>query len=174
MSDKLERRIASALTDSTPSAAVGLLIEEVETAISAANKTTEEARDKALDPTTADTSTARREMEEAVFCRDRLYAALPRLRERFGKAQKQEDLDAWLPKHKAAKTRRDALAVKLRERYLSVIEELVPLLLEIEQADAEVRVVNLAIPSHGTTGMLLHSVEEEARGRRNCGLSTQR
>ena len=53
---------------------------------------------------------------------------------------------------------------ELRDCYIPFINEFVPLLLEVKEADAEVRRVNAAAPRDGATGMHLHSVEEEARG----------
>jgi hypothetical protein len=53
----------------------------------------------------------------------------------------------------------------LRDLYLPFVEAIVPLLLNIEKADLEIRQVNLAAPAKAKLGgYLLRSVEEEARG----------
>ena len=162
----LEKRIAAALGgNNATSAAIAALLEETETAILAAEEAATKAREQALDPIAApDAVKARQSMEDAAFTRDRLRALLPRLRARYQEVITAEELARWLPQHEAAKAARDALAAKLHSLYIPSVEEFVPLLLEIEQADREARRVNEAVPRDGTTGMYLRSVEEAARG----------
>ena len=89
---------------------------------------------------------------------------MPRLQSRYAEIAAAEELARWLPQHEAAKALRDALAAKLQSLYLPFVEEVVPLLLEIEKVDREAHRVNEAAPRDGTTGMYLRSVEEAARG----------
>jgi hypothetical protein len=67
-----------------------------------------------------------------------------------------EELARWLPRREAAAARGHELAMKLRDLYCPFVEEIVPLLLEIEKAEQEIQAKN--------GRYLLRSVEEEARG----------
>jgi hypothetical protein len=161
----LEERIATALVDDIKSPDVAALIPETEAAITDADTNAKAERIKGLDLLASpDADNARQTMQAAEFARDRLQAALPRLEKRYCEVVAAEEFARWLPRHEAAKTRRDALAAKLRDLYVPFINGLVPLLLEVEEADAEVRRVNAEAPRDGITGMYLCSVEEEARG----------
>jgi hypothetical protein len=166
MSDlSLEERIAAALVDDITSPDLATLIAETEAAIVEATATAEAERTKALDLLASpDATSARQAMQAAEFARDRLQAALPRLQDRYYEVIKAEEFARWLPRQEAVKARRDALAAELRDRYIPFVNEFVSLLLEIEEADREVRSVNEAAPRDGATGMYLYSVEEEARG----------
>jgi hypothetical protein len=161
----LEGRIAAALRDDDiTSQALGELLIEVEAGVSAADKAAAEARQRALDPTIAETSTARRETDDAGFRRDRLRSALPPLQGRYREVVAAEESGRWLPQHEAAKARRDALAARLPELYVPFLKQFVPLALEIEALNREIRRVNESAPRHGATGMHLDSVETAARG----------
>jgi hypothetical protein len=162
MKQTLEERISAALTEDVTSAAVGELLLEIEGAIPAAQEAAKAARAKVLDPRMPVDAKARAAVEEAALALDRLQSALPALQMRAQETYRAEELTRWLPRHEAAKVRRDAVAAKLCELYPALINELVPLLLEAEAADAEVRQVNCAAPQDG--GRHLCSVEEQARG----------
>ena len=70
----LDERIAAAFSESIESADVADLIAEVEAAAAFSGDAAERARARALDPalSTADVATARCEMEDAAFRRDRM------------------------------------------------------------------------------------------------------
>jgi hypothetical protein len=104
----LKERIATALTDKISSADVEALIIETEAAITAANAAAEAERSKALDPVgSPDPIKARAAMEGAAFTRDRLLAALPRLRARLKEAEVEEQLARWKPEYERVKAVRD-------------------------------------------------------------------
>jgi hypothetical protein len=160
----LEERIAAALVDDVKSPDVAALIAETEAAITDADTNAKAERIKGLDLLASpDAIDAREEMQAAEFARDRLQAALPRLQKRHCEVVAAEEFEHWLPRREAVKARRDALAAKLGDLYVPFINEAIPLLLEVEEADAEVRRVNPEAPQDAA-GMHLHSVEEEARG----------
>jgi hypothetical protein len=164
----LEKRIAAALSSDTASTVLSALIAETEAAIDEADKTAMSERQKALDVLASPDATAAGEtMRAAEFSCDRLRATLPRLQTRYREIAAAEELARWLPQHDAAKARRDELASRQRRLYLEFVDQFVPLLDEIEQADREIRRVNEALPNEGATGLYLHSVEEEARGGTN-------
>ena len=58
-------------------------------------------------------------------------------------------------------------AVKRGDCYIP-FNEFVPLLLEVEEADAEVRRVNAAAPRDGATGMHLHLSRRKLAGLRTA------
>src|SRR5450759_5614531 len=89
----LDDRITAAFADGAISDDVASLIQEAEAAAIAAGDTAERARSRALDPTlsAADVATARREMDDAAFRRDRLQVAVTRLRERLNVVKAQEE-----------------------------------------------------------------------------------
>src|SRR5438094_260125 len=80
----LEQKIAAALTAAdVTSSDLSQLIAETEAAITTADATAEEERERALDPVKSpDPKQARQTMEEAIFARDRLRTLLPRLQQR--------------------------------------------------------------------------------------------
>ncbi len=161
----LEERIATALVDEIKSPDVAALITETEAAITDADTNAKAERIKGLDLLASpDADNARQAMQAAEFARDRLQAALPRLQDRHCEVVAAEEFARWLPRQEAVKARRDALAAELCDRYIPFTNELVPLLLDIEEVDAEVRRVNAEAPRDGVTAMYLCSVEEEARG----------
>lgn len=164
----LEKQIATALTSDITASDLATLVTETEAAINEAEEVAKAERVKALDPLASpDAVRARAAMENAAFTRDRLRTVLPRLQQRHREVAAAEELARWLPQHDVAEARRNGLALKLHELYLGFVEQFVPLLDEIEQADREIRRVNDAAPSEGTTGLYLRSVEEEARGANN-------
>ncbi len=166
----LEERIATALVDDIKSPDVAALIAETEAAIRDADTNAKVERIKGLDLLASpDADNARQAMQAAEFARDRLQAASPRLEKRYCEVVAAEEFARWLPRQEAVKARRDALAADLRDRYIPFINEFVPLLLDIEEADREVQRINEAAPRDGAIGMRLHSVEEEARGPETCG-----
>jgi len=162
MSEALPERIASALLGAIKSSELAALIEEVETAIVNADEAAAEARQRALDPTIADTATARREMEDVGFLSQRLRAALPKLIERLEDVRWAEAHAAWEPQFQDAQTRRDELAMEFAQLYPALATQLVDLFHRIQTCDAEVSRVNGLAP-YGEHRRL-RGVELHARG----------
>jgi hypothetical protein len=104
-----------------------------------------EACAQALDPTVLDPS-ARAEAADAEFIRDRLRAALPKLRTRLAELQKAEAYARWVAEYDRVKPLRDALAQELRELYPEFVTRLTDLLRRIQEVDAEVSRVSYAKP----------------------------
>jgi hypothetical protein len=102
-------------------------------------------------------------LEAAEFARDRLRTLLPRVQEHHKAVAAREALARWRSRHDAVKERRDALAAQLQALYQPFVEQIVPLLLEIEEVDCQIRQVNATAPLDGTTGMHLQPVEIVAR-----------
>jgi hypothetical protein len=162
----LKQRIVSALVGDIASGDLAALISDTEAAIARAAATADEERAKAVDPVLSpDAATARETVQAAEFARDRLRTVLPRLQSRLREVQSDEELARWLPRQQAAEARRDELAAKLRDLYLPFVQAIVPLLLDIEDADQEIRLVNHEAPYKAKSeGRLLESVEYAARG----------
>ncbi len=160
----LECRIAMALTATDiKSSNLATLIAETETAITTADKTAEEERMKALDPIASpDATKAREAMQAAEFSRDRLRTVLPRLQAKHKEVKEQEHAAAWTADYAAVKVRRDAAAEQLRERYPTIVAELVALMADIAATDKEVDRINVAAP-YGDYPRL-RGVELTARG----------
>jgi hypothetical protein len=93
----LEQRIAAALTPTDmTSANLSGLITEVEAAAQVADENATRAREEALDPAVVvDTAKVGAAVATAELTRDRLRAALPRLRTRYTEVREQEDIAAW-------------------------------------------------------------------------------
>jgi hypothetical protein len=160
----LESRIATALTATDiKSSNLATLIAETEAAITTADRTAEEERTKALDPIASpDATKAREAMQAAEFSRDRLRTVLPRLQAKHKEVKEQEHAGAWTADYAAVKATRDAVAQQLRERYPTIVTELVALMADIAASDREVDRVNAAAP-YGDYPRL-RGVELTARG----------
>jgi hypothetical protein len=98
----------------------------------------------------------------ALFFRDRLKAALPRLKERLEELRKQEYLESWLSDYEEVKLQRDALAEEFRSKYLVLSAQLVDLLTRMVANDAVVSRINGRAPSG--VRRYLREAELEARG----------
>jgi hypothetical protein len=127
----LEQRIADALCSEMPSAKVEALIGEAEASVAAAEEAAAEARARALDPTVLDPS-ARIAAADAEFTRDRLRAALPKLRTRLAKLQRAEAYARWVVDYDRVRPLRDALAEELRALYPDFVARLTDLLRRIQ------------------------------------------
>jgi hypothetical protein len=160
----LESRIAAMLSAAdAKSDAIAALITEVEVAAQEADATATKTREEALDPTiVVDTAKVGAAVATAELTRDRLQVALPRLQEQLKQAREREYAECWLNDYAAVKVRRDAAAEQLRERYPTIVAELVALTADIAAADREVDRVNAAAP-YGDYPRL-RSVELRARG----------
>jgi hypothetical protein len=112
----------------------------------------ERARNRALDPvlSTKQVQEARRQMEDAAFRRERLQAAMTRLRERLEElGEEEEDERRWVAYDKA-RTERDKLAAELANVYPGIEQKLRELLPRIAANDREVEYINAhALPSSG-------------------------
>ena len=139
------------------------LITEVEAAAQEADETATKTREEALDPTTViDAAKVGAAVATAELTRDRLRAALPRLQEQLKQAREREYAECWLNDYAAVKARRDAAAEQLRERYPTIVDELVALMADIAATDKEVDRINVAAP-YGDYPRL-RGVELTARG----------
>ena len=89
----LDERIAAAFAIGAKSADVATLIKNTERAASSAAELAEQARNHALDPTLSGNQLkdARNCMDDAAFKRDRLQAALGKLKERLKQLLEQEE-----------------------------------------------------------------------------------
>ena len=89
----LDARIAAAFADGAMSNDVGILIKDTEHAAASASDMAEQARNRALDPILSGTELidARKCMDDAAFRRDRLQAAVGKLRERLAELRYQEE-----------------------------------------------------------------------------------
>ncbi len=136
---------------------------EVEAAAQAAAENATKTREEALDPATViDAAKVGASVATAELTRDRLRAALPRLQERLKQAREREYAECWLNDYAAVKVRRDAAAEQLRERYPTIVAELVALMADIAATDKEVDRINVAAP-YGDYPRL-RGVELTARG----------
>ena len=170
MSDNLERRLASALSDdSITSSMLTSLIGEAGIAIADADVTAEKERTKALDPALSpDLRKARAAMEDATFAANRLRTLQPRLQKRLQHVRYVEAHDRWLESYTAVKAKRDASAEELKALYPEVVAKLTDLLTRLRAIDAEVHRVNTSKPVMAGEpwdgNMPLELTECEARG----------
>jgi hypothetical protein len=172
---RLEHRVAKSLTDANvTSSELADLFGELQAAITDADKAVEEERKKALDPVASPNAKAAREaMQSAEFARDRLRTLQPRLQARFIKVQRVEKKAAWVREYDALAPRVAAQAEKLKAVYLKLVPELVDILTEARELNAEVRRVSSAKPfpesGEGDDGRHLYEVELLARGYSDLG-----
>jgi hypothetical protein len=161
----LEKKITDALADeAVTSANLAALISELEAGIAEANENAEHERAKALDPAASpDPKAAHEALLAAEFACERLRMLVPRLVAHLRAVTAREELARWRSRHNEVKQRRDAAVAKLQALYEPFVEQIVPLLLEIEQIDYDIRQVNATAPPDGTTGMYLQPVEIVAR-----------
>jgi hypothetical protein len=136
---------------------------ETEAAAVAAGEAAERARERALDPalTSRAVGEARRQMEDAVFRRERLQTALLRLRQQLKEVRaKEEDQRRWAT-YQNLKTERDKLAAELKAKYPSIESQLGELIAKIEANDREIEYLNSQALPKGAEG--LRSAELVAR-----------
>src|SRR3954454_14380452 len=115
----LDQRIADAFGSGASSEDIAGLISEVQAAASEASGKAEEARSRALDPAFSGqaVATARREMEDAAFVRDRMATAAERLGAGLKEVRRLEREQRRLPRYGIARTCRAHLAKELAETY---------------------------------------------------------
>ena len=160
----LDARIAAAFADGAKSDDVATLIKDTEHAAASASDGAEQARNHALDPTLSgsELKDARECMDDAAFKRDRLQAALGKLRERLAQLKDQEENARRLVAYDKAEAVRDELAKELADLYPSVAQKLAELLSRVVINDREIEHVNNALP-RGSDRLLV--AELKARGR---------
>jgi hypothetical protein len=164
MSASLEQRIATALADpELGSESLARLIAEVEEAAQQADAAAAKARSDALDPAVViDAAKVGAEVATAELRRDRLNAALPKLREAHQQAGERDYALAWWADFEATQGELNALAAELAKVYPDCVQRLVGILERIPAMNARVDRVNLRAP--GGVGDRLESVEQLARG----------
>ena len=159
----LDTRITAAFADGAKSNDVASLIKTTEHAAASALELAEQARNHALDPTLSSTALrdARECMDDAAFRRDRLQAALGKLRERLAELRYQEENARRQEAYDKAMAVRDGLANELADLYPSFAQKLVELLARVVISDGEIDRINNALPK-GTDRLLV--AELKARG----------
>lgn len=126
----LDHRIATAFSSDASSEAIAALISEVQAAASEASRQADDARTRALDPALPGeaVATARREMEDAAFIRDRMGVAAERLSGRLKEVRRTEEDRRRQVMYDDAKKERDMLAQEIAATYPRLVEEMVDLL----------------------------------------------
>jgi hypothetical protein len=153
----IEQRIAVALaaTDIT-SSDLSQLLGEVEAAAAAADADATKAREAALDPgVVVDTAKVGAAVATATLVRDRLQAALPRLRERHKQLRQAEAVAAWTAEAEELEARRIALMTEFRKFYPEMIERIVDHLYRMRTLDHEINHFNLRRPDGSMTSLEL-------------------
>jgi hypothetical protein len=143
----LEQRIAVALSDNIKSDAVAALITAVEAAAQAAAEDATKAREQALDPAVVvDTAKVGAAVVTAELTRDRLQAALPRLRTRYTEVRRQEDVTKWKAEAEELEARGEAMLDGFAEFYPEMAERIVDLLYDMRAFDKHVDDLNRRRP----------------------------
>src|SRR4029077_19310435 len=120
----LDERIAAAFAIGARSADVATLIKNTERAASSAAEFAEQARNHALDPTLSRSQLkdARNCMADAAFKRDRLQAALGKLKERLKQLLEQEENAQRQVIYDKLKAERDQLAKEYADLYPTLVQ----------------------------------------------------
>jgi hypothetical protein len=162
----LEQRIAAALTlaDIT-SSDLDKLIAEAEAAARSADENATKVREQALDPAlTIDVAKIGAEVAAAELTRDRLQAALPRLRVRYTEVREQEDLAAWKAEAEELEARRVALAVEFYKLLPSaLLKQIAERLHAMRAFDREIDALNHRRPDDRSVRPLDYATPELAR-----------
>jgi hypothetical protein len=171
----LDTRIAHAFNDSD-SSEIATTLSAATAAIATAAADAEQARQRALDPlvTASELAAARTAMDDAAFARERLTAAVSRLRQRLAEVQVCEDQARRLAHYRDLEQVRDQLAAELRALYPAFALKLAALLTRIAANDRAIAHVNSHKP--GGLSPLLSSelVARELAGFVNRGFATPR
>jgi hypothetical protein len=167
----LEQRIAAALAESEPSSEpLVKLIAEVETAAQQADAVAAKARADALDPTVVvDAEKVGVQVVSAELTRDRMKAALPKLRDALQQACGREYEAAWRADFEATEVELDALAAELAEFYPDFVRRSVDILGQIPAMNARIARINHNAPP-GVRDRLRY-VEQAARGVDGFGVN---
>ena len=160
----LDARIAAAFADGAKSNDVAALIKDTEHAAASASEQAEQARNHALDPTLSgsELKDARKSMDDAAFKRDRLQAALGKLRERLAELKYQEENARRQVAYDKAEAVRDELAKELADLYPAFAQKLVELLVRVAINDREIDHINITLCQAVPTACLLPSSRRAA------------
>jgi hypothetical protein len=144
----LDAEISLAFGSSATSSFVSRLVAEVEKALASAKIEAEKPRRDALDPqlSKAGQRNARELAGDAEFHRDRLQAALEKLRLRLVELKDQEEDAKRRVAYDKAAAERDAVAEELRSVYPEVAERLVALFSRLQQSNYELGQINEKLP----------------------------
>jgi hypothetical protein len=162
----LEQKIAAALTlaDIT-SSDLDKLIAEAEAAAQFADENATKAREQALDPAlTVDVVKVGAEVAAAELSRDRLRAALPRLRMRCTEIRRQEDVAAWKAEAEKLVATRDALLMEfMRILPAELTIQIAEQLSAMRKFDKEIDALNYRRPNDQSLRSLHYATPELAR-----------
>jgi hypothetical protein len=162
----LEQRIAAALTPTDiTSSDLAALIAEVEAAAAAADAAAAKSREQALDPAIViDVAQVSAEVTAAELTRDRLQAALPRLRTRYTEVREQEDIAAWKADADELVARRDELRMEFaRTLPVELIKRIAERLHAMREFDKEIDTLNRRRPDDRSVRPLHYATPEFAR-----------
>ena len=153
----LDARIAAAFADGAKSNDVATLIKDTEHGAASASDRAEQARNHALDPTLSgsELKDARKCMDDAAFKRDRLQAALGKLRERLAQLKDQEENARRQVAYDKAEAVRDELAKELADLYPAFAQKLAELLARVVINDREIDYINITPCQRVPTACLL-------------------
>src|SRR5215831_6119090 len=144
----LEQRVVVALRDSIKSDAVAELIQEVAAAAQAADAVATKAHEDALDPAVVvDTAKVASEVAAATLTRDRLRAALPRLRARYTEIRHQEDVTKWKAEADELEARGEAMLNEFAEFYPEMAKRITNHLDDMRAFDKQVDDLNRRRPN---------------------------
>jgi hypothetical protein len=140
----LDDRIAAAFVDGVTSENLKVVIAEAQAASLASGEAADHARAHALDPavTAKAVAEARRQMEDAVFRRERLQTAVSRLQERLKEVRAQEENQRRWIAYEKVKAERDKLAAELKAAYPRFEECIAELIAKIDANDREIDYLN--------------------------------
>jgi hypothetical protein len=173
----LDERIAAAFAIGAKSADVATLIKNTERAASSAAELAEQARNHALDPTLSGSQLedARNCMDDAAFKRDRLQAALGKLKERLKQLLEQEENVRRQVIYDKLKAERDQLAKEYADLYPTVAQKLAEVLSRIAANDREVDHINKhALPKGAPRLLEVELIARELPGWVQAGIQTLR
>jgi hypothetical protein len=162
----LEQRIASALNAAAiTSTDLDKLIVEAEAAAQAADAAATKAHEDALDPAVVvDTAKVASEVAAATLTRDRLRAALPRLRARYTEVRKQENIAAWKADAEKLAVRRDELRMEfMRILPAELIKQIAEQLTAMRKFDKAIDALNYRRPDDQSVRSLHYATPELAR-----------
>ena len=173
----LDERIAAAFAIGAKSADVATLIKNTERAASSAAELAEQAIKHALDPTLSGSQLedARKCMDDAAFKRDRLQAALGKLKERLKQLLEQEENAQRQVIYDKPKAERDQLAKEYADLYPTVAQKLAEVLSRIAANDREVDYINKhALPKGASRLLEVELIARELPGWVQAGIQTWR
>jgi hypothetical protein len=162
MKQTIEQRIVTILNNENASAAeVAEIVCEAESAAQTADRAVAAERARAMDvERSPNVEAAHQAVAESVLARERLRAALAKLRMKLSEAQAAEAQERWLVEFNRVKQKRDEAAAAFR-RYRELAQEIVHIFALAAEIDREIHHVNASAP-YGVH-QRLRWVENEAR-----------